>query len=490
MNKSKFLAGFATSLAMFGLNSALAEEAAAKDSKEQTLIEKKHSENSTFSDVYFTSDISPEGIQALADVLGRKAHGKVGVKISTGEPGGHNFLSPKLIAPYVASVNGTIVECNTAYGGPRSTTEEHRKVVADHGFTAIAPVDILDADGSMTLPVKGGKHLKENLIGAHAANYEFLSVLSHFKGHAMGGFGGALKNISIGLASSEGKSLIHSAGKEHTGFSPNTPGDMFREAMADAALSVADYYGDRILYINVINNLSVDCDCDGHPAAPEMDDIGIVASLDPVAIDQASVDLVAASKNNHAMLARMRSRNGIRIVEQAEEHKMGSRNYRLHVMPGSTTPSVTPIEAQPAEGVAEASVLLNEGKASCVLVRDGKVVDQASGEGVSAVLALFERSADKMKGATLVTKTLGLPIAFVALNAGISNIHGQTTGEAALKLLRQNNIIGTYNQVVMMMTDAATGKPCELEKKLFAVTDSAEALKIIKAHVSEAKPAK
>lgn len=197
-----------------------------------------------------TKDISSEGLMAVYEALGRKAAGKTAVKISSGEPGGHYFLSPKLIAPLVQSVNGTIVECNTAYGGGRADTKSHRHVVEAHGFTAIAPVDIMDADGSMSIPVANGKHLKEDMVGAHLANYDFLINLAHFKGHAMGGFGGVLKNMSIGIASSMGKSLIHTAGKETTGFGLDTPKDDFLESMSEAAKAVADYMGENIIYIN------------------------------------------------------------------------------------------------------------------------------------------------------------------------------------------------------------------------------------------------
>lgn len=297
------------------------------------LIEsKKNSNNANKAVVYMTRDISSEGLMAVYKALGCKATGKVAVKISSGEPGGHYFLSPKLIASLVQSVNGTIVECNTAYGGGRADTESHRHVVEEHGFTDIAPVDIMDADGSMSITVVGGKHLKEDMVGSHFADYDFVINLAHFKGHAMGGFGGVLKNMSIGIASSMGKSLIHTAGKETTGFGMNTPQDDFLESMAEAAKAVADYKGENIIYINVMNNLSVDCDCDSHPAKPEMDDIGILSSLDPVALDQACVDLVYAASDGKELIQRMESRHGIHTVEHAEEIGLGTRNYDLYII--------------------------------------------------------------------------------------------------------------------------------------------------------------
>lgn len=283
--------------------------------------------------VYMTKEISADGLlkiyQSLGAATGRQASGKVAVKISSGEPGGHHFLSPDLIAPLVKTVTGTIVECNTAYGGGRADTTSHQQVLVDHGFTAIAPVDIMDADGELNLPITGGKHLTEDVVGAHFADYDFVLNLAHFKGHAMGGFGGVIKNMSIGIASSKGKSLIHSAGKETTGFGLNTPQDEFLESMAEAAKGVADYLGENILYINVLNNLSVDCDCDSHPAAPTMQDIGILASLDPVALDQACVDLVYAAPDGADLIARMESRHAIHTLEHAEAIGLGSRAYEL-----------------------------------------------------------------------------------------------------------------------------------------------------------------
>ncbi|MFG6341967.1 MAG: DUF362 domain-containing protein [Alistipes sp.] len=286
------------------------------------------------SKVYFIREITPENLVRIYDALERPATGRVAVKLSTGEPGGHHFLQPALIAPLVQKVNGTIVECNTAYGGGRAATADHLKAAEAHGFTAIASVDIMDADGEVALPVKNGKHLKEDIVGAHYLDYDFTMVLSHFKGHMMGGFGGALKNISIGIASSQGKAWIHSAGKTTDvakvwGDLP--PQDNFLESMAEAAEAIIDHCGDKILYISVANNLSVDCDCDSNPEEPKMGDIGILASLDPVALDQACVDLVYASEDPGKvhLIERMESRHGIHTLEHAEVLGLGSRTYEL-----------------------------------------------------------------------------------------------------------------------------------------------------------------
>lgn len=290
----------------------------------------------TGSVVYMTTDISPEGLMAVYEALGWVPSGSVAVKISTGEPPASNYLRPELIADLVQFVDGTIVECNTAYGGSRAETAMHYQVAKDHGFTDIADVKILDEDGSMSLPVEGGSVLSENYVGAAFADYDSYLVLSHFKGHAMAGFGGAIKNISIGLGSSEGKSWIHSGGTSLT----NPWGgkqDAFLEAMAEAGKSVSDYLGngEYIVYINVMNRLSVDCDCDGNPSEPDMHDIGILASTDPVALDQACVDLIYEQKDGDgaSLVKRMESRNGLHTLEHAEEIGLGSRTYELIKVP-------------------------------------------------------------------------------------------------------------------------------------------------------------
>lgn len=284
--------------------------------------------------VYFIKEINSENLMKVYEALGRKAEGKVAVKLSTGEPGGHNFLQPALIAPLVKKVNGTIVECNTAYGGGRANTEAHLKAAADHGFTAIAEVDIMDANGEVSLPVKDGKHLKEDFVGKNYLNYDFTVVLSHFKGHAMGGFGGAIKNISIGIASSGGKAWIHSAGttKEVGKVWGNLPPqDDFLESMTEAAKAITDHCGDNILYISVANNLSVDCDCDSSPEDPKMGDIGILALLDPVALDRACTDLVRSSEDHGKihLIERIDSRHGMHTLDYAEQLGMGSQKYEL-----------------------------------------------------------------------------------------------------------------------------------------------------------------
>lgn len=280
--------------------------------------------------VYMTTDISPAGMMVAYEALGWTPGEHTAVKLSTGEPPASNYLAPDLIKDVVKKVNGTIVECNTAYGGSRAETAMHYQVAEDHGFTAVSDFQILDEDGSLSLPVSGGTHLSENLVGAHFRDYDSYLVLSHFKGHAMAGFGGAIKNISIGLASSEGKCWIHSAGKSRTNAWGGDQDD-FLESMGEAGKSVTEALNGQIMYVNVMNRLSVDCDCDGNPAEPDMHDIGILASADPVALDQACVDLIYAKKDGEgaSLVERIESRNGLRTLEYAEQVGLGSRTYQL-----------------------------------------------------------------------------------------------------------------------------------------------------------------
>ena len=296
---------------------------------EMTYAHQDH-ESENGSVVYMTTDISPEGMMAVYQALNWTPTGNVAVKLSTGEPPASNYLRPELIKDVVQGVDGTIVENNTAYGGSRAETAMHYQVAEDHGYTVIADVVILDEDGSIALSVTGGTRLTENYVGARFDDYDSYLVLSHFKGHAMAGFGGAIKNISIGLGSKEGKCVIHTAGASHT--SPwGGEQNAFLESMAEAGKAVSDHLdgGKRIVYISVMNRLSVDCDCNGNPAAPDMHDIGILASTDPVALDQACVDLVYRAADGQSLVNRMESRNAEVVLEHGEEIGLGSRAYTI-----------------------------------------------------------------------------------------------------------------------------------------------------------------
>lgn len=280
------------------------------------------------SKVYFTKEITPEAMVKMYEALQVSLQGKVAVKLHSGEVGNQNFLRPPFMKPIIDHVHGTIVESNTAYEGKRNTTKAHWETMKLHGWTDIAPVDILDEDGDMELSVDG-KQIKTNYVGSHMKNYDSMLVLSHFKGHPMGGFGGALKNISIGIASSYGKAYIHGVGKPDEFWTADH--DAFLESMADASKSIMDYYKDQIVFINVMCNMSVDCDCCAVAEDPKIKDIGILASNDPVALDQACLDFVYQSEDpgKADLIERIESRNGVHTVEAAEQLGVGSREYEL-----------------------------------------------------------------------------------------------------------------------------------------------------------------
>ena len=278
--------------------------------------------------VYFTDDISPEGLAAVYEALNWEPAGKVAVKLSTGEPPASNYLRPELIRDLVQKLDATIVECNTAYGLSRSATAEHYQVAEDHGFTEIAEFQILDEYGSVEIPVTGGIRLTGDLVGSHFPEYDSYVILSHFKGHGMAGYGGAIKNMSIGLASSMGKVRIHSGGTSDTHWHDELHME-FLESMAEAAKGVSDYLEDRIIYINVMNRISIDCDCDPYPEEPDIHDIGILASTDPVALDQACIDLVWEADGNEKLLRRIQELDGLHTLEHAVDIGLGTRSYQL-----------------------------------------------------------------------------------------------------------------------------------------------------------------
>ncbi len=292
-------------------------------------------EKEEMSTVYYSREISPEALVRIYEALGRELPGKVAVKISTGESARSNHLRPELIGDLVKRVNGTIVECCTAYGGNRQSVRKHWQAIEERGYKNIADVDIMDEFGEFSIPIKGGFHLDEDIVGSGLKGYDSVLILSHFKGHAMAGMGGAMKNISIGIGSSNGKANIHTAGKTKKArgmWAHTAKQDDFLESMADACKAVIGYMGpENMLYINVANRLSVDCDCDGNPHEPEMADLGIFASTDPVALDQACHDAVvnADDPGKRALIRRMEEKHAIHIVEAAAELGLGKREYRI-----------------------------------------------------------------------------------------------------------------------------------------------------------------
>lgn len=293
--------------------------------------------------VYMTTKITPQSLIDIYKALGVEAKNRVAVKISTGEAGGKNYLKPELIGDFVHLVNGTIVECNCAYWGKRDDTQEHWQTIKDHGFLNIAKVDIMDEEGEMKLPVRDTTHIPYNIVGSHLKNYDFMVNLSHFKGHPMAGYGGAIKNQSIGVSSANGKILLHSAGKKDdanhkfkswSSIVTATPQDAFLESMAAAAQSVADYFGSNIIYINVMNNLSIDCDCLPKAHEPKIEDVGILASTDPVALDQACLDIIfrmPESENNDPkpLQNRIQKKHGTHTVDYAAKIGLGTKQYKI-----------------------------------------------------------------------------------------------------------------------------------------------------------------
>ncbi|MBQ3632824.1 MAG: DUF1893 domain-containing protein [Paludibacteraceae bacterium] len=407
--------------------------------------------------VYMTQEISPAALVRIYEALGRPAEGRVAVKISTGEAGGHNYLKPELIRQLVNQVNGTIVECNTAYPGKRNSFEAHWQTIKDHGFLDIASVDLMDEEGSMRIPVQDSTWIHYDLVGSHLANYDFMINLAHFKGHAMGGFGGVLKNQSIGVASAAGKAYIHSAGVtedvnecwSHTGNQ-----DGFLESMAAAAQAVHNYFGgERILYINVVNNLSVDCDCDSHPAAPEMNDIGILASLDPVALDQACVDLVFhyPSKEGDdaaALIERINSRHGIHILEHAAKIGFGSRKYQLVSIDGE-----------------DMLARLNEQHIS-LIVRNAGLTTEYTQHGVNDLLQLLENEPQRLQGAVVADKMIGKAAAALMVVGGVKQVHTNLICTPAREMLEKAGIVVSAKEEVPMILNRDRSGQCPMDQSL------------------------
>lgn len=286
------------------------------------------------SKVYFTKEITPEKVVEIFKKLNIKLNGKVAVKLHSGEKGNQNYIKPEFVKPIIEYVNGTVVECNTAYNGARNTTEKHKQLITEHGWTKYFDVDIMDADGDIVFDVPNGKVINKNYVGKNIKNYDSMLVLSHFKGHPMGGFGGAIKQLSIGCASTAGKVLIHTGGKstdQSQFWNNHAEQNLFLEAMAESASSIMEYFKDNVAFINIMCNMSVDCDCCAKAEDPCMKDIGILASTDPIAIDQACIDLVYSSTDpgKPHLIERIESRNGVHTIERSAELNFGTREYEL-----------------------------------------------------------------------------------------------------------------------------------------------------------------
>ena len=424
------------------------------------------------SKVYFTQEISPASLVRIYEALGREAKGHVAVKISTGEAGGHNYLKPQLIQQLVNQVNGTIVECNTAYAGRRNTTEAHWQTIREHGFLDIAKVDLMDEEGDFCIPVADSTWIHYDRVGTHMKNYDFMINLAHFKGHAMGGFGGVLKNQSIGVASAAGKAYIHSAGvTEDTDEMWNhiDNQDGFLESMAAAAQAVHNYFGngERIIYINVVNNLSVDCDCDSHPAAPEMSNIGILASLDPVALDQACVDLVfnypsTEGDNASALIERINSRHGIHTIEHAAKIGLGKREYELVSIDGDDM-----LATLNANGLS-------------LLVRNHGITTQHQNRGVQDLLQLIQDEPKRLAGAVVADKLIGKAAAAIMIKGGVKAVYTNLICTSARELFEQAGVEVHATEEVPMILNRDRSAQCPIDSRLNEASTAKECVEILK----------
>ncbi len=432
--------------------------------------------------VYMTQVISQESLVRIFDALGVEPQGRVAVKVSTGEPGGHNYLDPQLIKPLVDKVQGTIVECNTAYRGKRYTVEDHKQVFVDHGWTAIAPCDLMDEFGEVRIPVRDTLHLRYDIVGEHLTHYDFLVNLAHFKGHAMGGFGGVLKNQSIGIASRNGKAYIHSAGALETPkelWSHIPEQDLFHESMAAAADGVHQYFNGtknkelgtdcvRTVYINVMNNLSVDCDCDSHPADPEMQNVGILASLDPVALDQACVDIVfrypsTEGDNAAALIERINSRHGIRTIERAAEIGLGTRHYRIVSIDGEDM--LRRLNAQHLS----------------LVVRNHGVETTYTQHGVNDLYDLQQTTV--LRGAAVADKMVGKGAATLMIAGGVKRVATDSISRDAIDMLRTAGVEVLYHEVLDYIPNHDHTNECPIERSLHGITDPAACLPIVQGMV-------
>lgn len=438
----------------------------------------------TIPTVLITQEISGEALVKIFRALGVEPQGKVAIKVSTGEPGGHNFLNPQLVAPLATLTNGTIVECNTAYKGKRFESADHKQAFIDHGWTAIAPCDLMDEFGEVVLPVRDTLHIKYNLVGEHLTHYDFLINLAHFKGHVMGGFGGVLKNQSIGIASRNGKAYIHTAGVTANTDSlwQNLPEqDYFLESMAAAADGIHQYFNVtknqehhtqavRTVYINVMNNLSVDCDCNSHPADPEMRNIGILASLDPVALDQACIDLVfhypsTEDDNAAALIERINSRHGLRTIDRAAEIGLGSREYALQSIDGADM--LQQLEAQHLS----------------LVVRNRGEQTTYTQHGVRDLYQLHTTSV--LRGAAVADKTIGKGAAALMIAGGVKRATTLSISREALEMLQAAGVETTYTDLLDFIPNRDRTGECPLEQRLHGITDPAACLPIIDQWMAE-----
>lgn len=431
------------------------------------------------SKVYYTQEVSAEALIRAYEALNTPATGRVAIKISSGEPGGQNYLQPELIKDLVNKVSGTIAECNATYSDESNTTQAHLEILEKHGFTEIAKVDIFggDENSSIKIPVEDTKHIKYNIVGAHIQNYDFIINLTNFRGHKLAGFGGVLENQSIGLASSTGKTYIHSAGKTEntTEFHPNlAQQDDCLESMAAAAQSIHSYMKGHILYINVMNNISIDCDCDKNPEDPEMLSIGIFASLDPVAVDQACVDQIFNRKqtegdNRQPLIDQINQQHGLHILEYAEQIGLGSRKYELISL-----------------DLDDLLKKLDEGNYSCLIRNHGETRGYRQ-RGVRDLYHLVTSKDKHLDGAIMADKVIGHGAAAMITIGGVKNVITHVISKPALALFQRYGVNIKYETLVDHIINHQKTDRCPLEKRLDGVSNLEDYLPIVTKFIQDLK---
>lgn len=436
----------------------------------------KHSENKKIATVYFTRDISPEGLLKIYNKVNKDIDGKVAIKWHSGEPHGPNIIPHNMVKALQQNIpNSNLVETNALYEGGRNTTEKHRETIKINGWN-FCEVDIMDEDGNVMVPIDDGKHFKEMSLGKNILNYDSMVVLTHFKGHAMGGYGGSMKNIAIGNADALiGKKMVHEA-KDTNDYSQWLSGAGFMENMAESAKATLGIFGKKITFINVLRNMSVDCDCAGVSASPvKARDIGILASTDIVAVDQASIDMVykLPEAELHDLKERIESREGLHQLPYMEELKMGTRNYKIVYL-----------DEEPS-GFEKAKNMIKENKIGCALIKDEKIIATENGNGVNPLLKLYETKTDEMVDTTLVDKVIGRAAAMIAINGKVRNVYGELMSEEAVKLLKSHHIPASYGKLVPKILNKNQDGLCPLEKSIENINDPKEAFKVLKDFINK-----
>ena len=419
--------------------------------------------------VYFTSELTPEALVNIYQKVNQNISGKVAIKWHSGEPHGPNILPIPMVKAIQNFIpNSNLVETNTLYEGGRHTTEQHRKTLKINGWD-FCKVDIMDEFGTVMLPVKGGKHFKEMSMGKGILDYDSMLVLTHFKGHPMGGFGGSIKNIAIGNADGKiGKAMVHGADKHSLW---NATQSLLMENMVESAKATLDHFGNKITYINVLRNMSVDCDCMGTAAAKvKIRDLGILASTDIVALDQASIDLLMQQPETelHDIKERILSREGLHQLDYAEEMGLGTRNYELINL--DTLPS----------GYEQAKKLVKSGEAAAVVVKDNQIVAEASGKGVLPLLDIYDKHPESLKDGSLIDKVIGRAAAFIAIDGQVRTVYGEIMSQEAFELLQKHHIPATYGQIVPQILNKSKDGLCPMEQTVIHASSVQEAVSLLR----------